>query len=84
MGHGGIVGIAPWSPGVRHRNQRGPEKSDPGHAGVAGGVLDTGVSVGRVQNVMLQRLSVPVSAAALSDTRRFQVPFLASLDRFTV
>lgn len=36
------------------------------------------------QNVMLQRLSVPVSAPALSDTRRRQVPFFGSPDRSTV
>ena len=60
------------------------KERDPGQAGVARVAMDRRVSVGLGQKVRLQRLSVPVSAAALSETRRFQVPFFGSLDRFTV
>lgn len=64
-----------------HRKRR-ERKATPAEAGVA---VDRNAWIVPVdQNTMLQLFNVPVSAAALSETRNVHVPFFGSLDRFTV
>lgn len=62
---------------------RPAKKEGPGDRGLPADIHAAHAADGH-QKVMLQRFSVPVSAAALSDTRKRHVPFFGSLDRFTV